>query len=366
MLYPTNFEQKIGFDKVRALVKHYCVSQRGVELIDEMHFTNDFELLVLLLSQIEEFMTLIQESSEGVPLGSIADLRDAMSRTHVEGTYLDEEDVMQVRTTLNTLHQFIRYVDKQELERYPQLYKLIEPIGLFPRLEQRIDALIDKYGKIKDNASPELYSIRKSIAQAQGSISKTLHAILKKAQEDGIVEKDATPALREGRLVIPVVAMNKRRISGIVHDESATGKTAYIEPTAVVEVNNRLRELESEERREVIRILVEFTNEIRPYYPELEEAAEFLALIDSLRARAQFSIKITAIKPHLTNACEIEWFEARHPLLQMSLEKHVKRIEPLTLPLNKRQRILFIPGPYACGTSRCLTTVWLVPVMLPW
>ena len=364
MLYPNNFEQKIGFDKIRDLLKQNCVSSRGVELIDAMCFTSVFDDIVLSLSRIDEVISLLTETADGLPLGNIADLRACMVRTQVEGTYLDVDDVVDIRSNLRSLHQLIQYIKKQDEARFPQMHQLVAPIGMFPQLEQRIDALIDKYGRIKDNASSELYSIRKSITQAQGSISKTLHAILKKAQEDGIVEKDATPTLREGRLVIPVVAMNKRRIGGIVHDESATGKTAYIEPTAVVEVNNRLRELESEERREIIRILVEFTNEVRPHYQPLEEAAEFLALIDTLKAKAHFSIKISAIKPHLTTACEIDWYEARHPLLQIALEKQGKKIEPLTIHLNEQQRILLISGPNAGGKSVCLKTVGLLQYML--
>ena len=364
MLYPKNFENKISFDQIRGLIKERCVSQQGSELIDAMAFSSDFDVIVLSLTQIEEMMTLLTETGEGLPLGSLADLRPAFARTQADGTFLDVKDVVDLRLNVSTLRAVTAYLRARDEERFPALIKMTETVELFPDIEREIERIINKYGEVKDTASPQLAEIRRSILSAQSSISKTLNAILKQAQASGIVEKDASPTIRDGRLVIPVSAMNKRKIQGIIHDESATGKTAFVEPTAVVEVNNRLRELENEERREIIRILVEFTNLVRPYYEAIAQSVYFLAEVDALRAKAQFSISIRAIKPYLVSECEVDWHEARHPLLEMSLVRQGRKIEPLTIKLTKKQRILLISGPNAGGKSVCLKTVGLLHYML--
>ena len=228
----------------------------------------------------------------------------------------------------------------------------------------RIDGIVNKFGKIKDNASPTLAGIRRELAATTGSISRTLNSILRSAQAEGIVDKDVNPTVRDGRLVIPVVPALKRRIKGIVHDESATGKTVFIEPAEVVEANNRIRELEGEERREVIRILTEFTNEVRPQIPEILESYSFLAEIDFIRAKALTAITMEGIKPQMHDTPYIDWVEAIHPLLQISLAKHGKKVVPLDIALNRDQRILIISGPNAGGKSVCLKTVGLLQYML--
>ena len=364
MLYPKNFENKISFDQIRVLIKERCVSQQGSELIDAMAFSSDFDVIVLSLTQIEEMMTLLSETGEGLPLGSLADLRPAFARTQADGTFLDVKDVVDLRLNVSTLRAVTTYLRARDAERFPALIKMTESVELFPDIEREIERIINKYGEVKDTASPQLAEIRRSILSAQSSISKTLNAILRQAQASGIVDKEAAPTIREGRLVIPVSAMNKRKIQGIIHDESATGKTAFVEPTAVVEVNNRLRELENEERREIIRILVEFTNLVRPYYEAIAQSVYFLAEIDALRAKSQFSISIRAIKPYLVSECEVDWHEARHPLLEMSLIRQGRKIEPLTIKLTRKQRILLISGPNAGGKSVCLKTVGLLQYML--
>ena len=364
MLYPKNFENKISFDQIRGLIKERCVSQQGSELIDAMSFSSDFDVIVLSLTQIEEMMTLLSETGEGLPLGSLADLRPAFARTQADGTFLEVKDVVDLRLNVSTLRAVATYLRARDAERFPALINMTESVELFPDIEREIDRIINKYGEVKDTASPQLAEIRRAILSAQSSISKTLNAILKQAQASGIVEKDASPTIRDGRLVIPVSAMNKRKIQGIIHDESATGKTAFVEPTAVVEVNNRLRELENEERREIIRILVEFTDSVRPYYDAIAQSVYFLAEVDALRAKAQFSISIRAIKPYLVSECEVDWHEARHPLLEMSLVRQGRKIEPLNIKLTRKQRILLISGPNAGGKSVCLKTVGLLQYML--
>ena len=364
MLYPKNFENKISFDQIRGLIKERCVSQQGAELIDAMAFSYDFDAIVLSLTQIEEMMTLLTETGEGLPLGSLADLRPAFARTQADGTFLDVKDVVDLRLNVSTLRAVTTYLRARDAERFPALIKMTESVELFPNIEHEIERIINKYGEVKDTASPQLAEIRRSILSAQSSISKTLNAILRQVQASGIVDKEAAPTIREGRLVIPVSAMNKRKIQGIIHDESATGKTAFVEPTAVVEVNNRLRELENEERREIIRILVEFTNLVRPYYEAIAQSVYFLAEVDALRAKSQFSISIRAIKPYLVSDCEVDWHEARHPLLEMSLIRQGRKIEPLNIKLTRKQRILLISGPNAGGKSVCLKTVGLLQYML--
>ncbi|MFI3296037.1 MAG: endonuclease MutS2 [bacterium] len=363
MLYPQNFEHKIAFDQVRELIKKNCLSLLAMEIVDAMKFSSDFDKVLLSLTRIEEMMMLISESEESMPLGSMSDLRSAFQRTQAEGTFLDVKDVVNIRTNIKTLREVTNYLRHRDEERFPSLVEMAQPVMLFPQIEQRVDSLIDKYGEVKDSASPELATIRRSMQQAQSSISKTLHAILRQAQESGIVEKDASPTMRDGRLVIPILSANKRKISGVVHDESATGKTAYVEPTAVMEVNNRLRELENEERREIVRLLVEFTDFMRPLYSSISDSLYFLAKVDALRAKSQFSLLIGAIKPHFTSDCIIDWHEARHPLLELSLKKQGRKIEPLSIKLNNKQRLLLISGPNAGGKSVCLKTVGLLQYM---
>ncbi len=363
MLYPQNFEHKIAFDQVRELIKKNCLSLLAMEIVEAMKFSSDFDKVLLSLTRIEEMMMLISESEESMPLGSMSDLRSAFQCTQAEGTFLDVKDVVNIRTNIRTLREVTNYLRHRDEERFPSLVAMAQPVMLFPQIEQRVDSLIDKYGEVKDSASPELATIRRSMQQAQSSISKTLHAILRQAQESGIVEKDASPTMRDGRLVIPILSANKRKISGVVHDESATGKTAFVEPTAVMEVNNRLRELESEERREIVRLLVEFTDFLRPLYSSISDSLYFLAKVDALRAKSQFSLSIGAIKPYFTSDCIIDWHEARHPLLELSLKKQGRKIEPLSIKLNDKQRLLLISGPNAGGKSVCLKTVGLLQYM---
>ena len=237
-------------------------------------------------------------------------------------------------------------------------------IAVFPQLIGKIDGILNKYGKIKDNASTELARIRRELANTMGSISRSLNSILRSAQSEGYVDKDVAPTMRDGRLVIPVAPGLKRKIKGIVHDESASGKTVFIEPAEVVEANNRVRELEGDERREIIRILTEFSNVLRPSIPEILQSYEFLAEIDFIRAKSYFAIQTNSLKPAIENEQLLDWTMAVHPLLQLSLAKHGKKVVPLDIELNKKQRILIISGPNAGGKSVCLKTVGLLQYML--
>lgn len=282
--------------------------------------------------------------------------------------YLDEQELFDLRRSLETIRDIVRFLEKEDMEEedspYPCLRNLAKDILAFPQLIQKINNILSPYGKIKDNASSELARIRRELTNTMNSISRSLNGILRNAQSEGVVDKDVTPTMRDGRLVIPVAPGLKRKIKGIVHDESASGKTVFIEPAEVVEANNRIRELEGDERREIIRILVEFSNLLRPSIPEVLQSYEFLAEIDFIRAKSLFALQISGIKPALENTRLLDWTMAVHPLLQLSLSKHGKKVVPLDIELTEKQRILIISGPNAGGKSVCLKTVGLLQYML--
>ena len=363
MLYPVNFEHKIGFDSVRSLIDEKCAGSWGVEEAEKISFSNDFDTIVASLTLINEMMSLITDSN-ALPVPVVIDLRHQFADTKAEGTFLETKDLIALKKNISTLRELVKFISDADPNRFPSLINFVKDTFTFANIENRIDSIINRFGDVKDNASPNLAQIRRDIIISQNSVSKIMRSVLNKAAEDGLIDKDVTPSLREGRLVIPVSSMNKRRIPGIVHDESATGKTVFIEPTAVVEVNNRIRELENEERREIIRILTEFTNFVRPFYDDILNSCLLVAKIDAIRAKALFSIEIKAIKPYLYSDCRIDWYEARHPLLEKSLTRQGKKIQPLNIRLNKKQRILLISGPNAGGKSVCLKTAGLLQYML--
>ena len=373
MIYPQNFEQKIGFDQIRQLLKNKCLSTLGEERVDDMAFSDDYTDINRRLEQVVEFVRIIQEE-DSFPDQYFFDVRTSLKRIRVEGLYMDEQELFDLRRSLETIRDIVRflqqtdddeeYADGEENSSYPALKELAGDILVFPQLITRINNILDKFGKIKDNASTELLRIRRELSATTGSISRSLNAILRTAQSEGYVDKDVTPTMRDGRLVIPVAPGMKRKIKGIVHDESATGKTVFIEPAEVVEANNRIRELEGEERREIIRILTEFSSVIRPQIPALLQSYEFLAEIDFIRAKALLGLEFKAGKPSFEDRQILDWFDAIHPLLQLSLAKHGKKVIPLEIELTPQQRILLISGPNAGGKSVCLKTVGLLQYML--
>lgn len=367
MIYPQNFEQKIGFDQIRQLLKDKCLSTLGEERVNEMNFSDHFEEVDELLNQVAEFVRIIQEE-DNFPDQFFFDVRPSLKRIRIEGMYMDEQELFDLRRSLETIRDIVRFLQRNDEEEsdcpYPSLKKLAGDITVFPQLITKIDGILNKYGKIKDNASTELSRIRRELANTMGSISRSLNSILRTAQSEGYVDKDVAPTMRDGRLVIPVAPGLKRKIKGIVHDESASGKTVFIEPAEVVEANNRIRELEGDEHREIIRILTEFSNTLRPSIPEILQSYEFLAEIDFIRAKSHFAIQTNSIKPSLENEQLLDWTMAVHPLLQLSLAKHRKKVVPLDIELNLKQRILIISGPNAGGKSVCLKTVGLLQYML--
>jgi len=364
MIYPQNYEQKIGFDKIREMVNARCLSPLGEEKVDEMAFSSQYDYIRKQLYQTNEFVQIIQEE-DNFPSDHFFDVRDSLKKIRVEGAYLLEKELFDIRRSLETINAIVHFFRSKEEKLYPHLQELTINVATFPQLTKQIDNILDKFGEIKDNASPELSAIRKKLAQTVGCISKTLNTILRNAQSEGLVEKDVTPTMRDGRLVIPISPAFKRKLKGIVHDESASGKTVFIEPAEVVEANNKIRELENEEKREIVRILTAFTNQIRPEIPEILLSYQFLAKIDFIRAKALFALGIEAILPVVEDKPQIDWIRAVHPLLYLSHKKQNKLVVPLDIELNpEKARILLISGPNAGGKSVCLKTAGLLQYML--
>ena len=383
MIYPQNIEQKIDFQVIRDGLKGCCMSSLGKERVDAMQWLTHYHMVCDLLSRVREMMALLSDPALAFPHGEIYDLREALSRIRIEGLFMDEAELFSLRKVLDYAAQLERFFATLDKVKYP-LLSCESGVGRPNSLESRvgspksnigfliasIDAILDRYGKMRDNASPELARIRKEISASQGSVSRALNAILRQAQAEGILDKDASPTMREGRLVLPVPPAYKRKIGGIVHDESATGKTVFIEPQQVVEANNRIRELEGEERRERIRILLEITAKLRPEVPQILETENYLGEVDFLRAKALFAIDMHAIVPELSKHPMIDWREAYHPVLLLNFRRQGKTVVPLTIQLTNRQspisnnRILVISGPNAGGKSVCLKTVAMLQYMI--
>lgn len=373
MIYPNNYEQKIGFSEIRHLLFLNCLSPLGKEKVDTMEMSADCDVINRRLQEVREFRRL-QEEDSSFPVHNFFDVRESVARLRLEGTYIEEDEMWNLNRSLRAIDDIVKYLNRTGQEDdgggdsrhypYPALHALTEDIMTFPLIIQRIEQILDKWGKMRDDASPTLQGIRRQLASTEGSISRTLYNILHSAQCEGLVEKDVAPTLRDGRLVIPVAPGMKRRIKGIIHDESASGKTVYIEPSEVVEANNRIRELEAEERREKIRILKDFADTVRPHVKDIVESYRLLASIDFIRAKWAVAERTKATEPTVENRPHIDWMQARHPLLALQLEKQQKKIVPLDIMLTDDKRILIISGPNAGGKSVCLKTVGLLQYML--
>ena len=364
MIYPESYEHKVGFDEIRQMLADRCICRLGVQKVEEMSFCTDYDAVECMLDQTMEYAGIIREGKT-FPDQNYTDLNEALTRIRVIGTYLDEAELLGLWKSLDSIGAVVSFLTREDNQGlYPRLTEMAQNVMAFPTIVQSISRILTKFGKIKDNASPELYRIRMDLANTTFSISKILNGILKQAQSDGLVEKDAQPAMRDGRLVLPVAPAMKRKIRGIVHDESATGKTVFIEPEDVVEANNRIRELEADERREVIRILVDFADTLRPMIPDVLNSYNFMAKMDFVRAKARLTVDFDASKPVLEHHATIDWVMAVHPLLRLSLARHERSVVPLDLKLDTKNSILLISGPNAGGKSVCLKTAGLLQYML--
>ena len=364
MIYPDTYELKIGFDRIREQLNSGCLSPAGVRMVEAMKVSFSAEEVKRRLSLTEEFQQILSYG-EQFPSDNYNDPHSMLEKLRIEGTFPELEEVVALRGSLDTIRRIIGFFKNRKDGRYPMLSAMAGAVVYYPFIAEAIDRIIDKEGKVRDSASPALKTIRADLASKSLAAVRKLHSVLRQAQADGIVDRDITVAVRNGRGVIPVSASNKRGIKGFVHDESATGKTVYIEPAEVVELNNEITELEHQEKREIVRILTALADTLRPYIDDLEGNFDFLAEIDFIRTKALFGVRLHCIKPSVAGTPHIRWVNARHPLLTLSFARTAGReVVPLTITIDGRDRILVISGPNAGGKSVCLKTVALIQYML--
>ena len=374
MIYPQTYEQKIGFDQIRGRLTGLCLCSLGEGLVREMEFSANFDSIRRQVKQTMEMMRIVQ--GEDFPDQNFFDVRASLKRIRIQNTSFNVEELFCLQRSLLTIYNIVTFLqrcsdDDNTIPLYPYLYALTQEVKTYPQMVKRIDQILDKFGHVKDTASPALLSIRQELASTAGSVSRALQNILRSAKGEGLIDKDVSPTLRDGRLVIPVAPAMKRKIRGIVHDESDTGRTVFIEPAEVVEANNKIRELESEERKEINRILMEFTQTVRPEVEDMLRSYEFLAQIDFIRAKAKFAIITKSTEPRMENKQLLDWAIAVHPLLELKFdtyniehkEEEPRKVVPLDITLTQKQRILLISGPNAGGKSVCLKTVGLLQYM---
>lgn len=367
MIYPESFEKKIGFDAVRAEISRLCTSVPGRCAAEKMlRFSNSRRQVIERLETTAEMVSLIG-SSEGFSLGSISDVATILGGVRAEGTFLTADQLLQLNSSLSTataLSIFFRIQRNEEgSSPFPRLDVLAQSLSSFPQVISLIERTVDRFGEVRDSASPELAQIRRQLQSTQASLSSVMRRVISRAVEGGYLEADASAVVRDGRLVLPVSPMNKRKINGIVHDESASGKTYFIEPAELVEANNRIRELQIEEKREIVRILRVVTDMVRPDINLILATVDLLGVFDFVHAKALYAIDIDANMPHISKHTEIEWYHAVHPVLLQSLRNQGKDIVPLDIRLTQKERILVISGPNAGGKSVCLKTVGVVQYM---
>lgn len=360
---------------MRARLAELCGSTMGREEVAAMSFSTDFSNIDRSLRETAE-MTAIATSTDPLPLRNLHDMTATLKRCRVEGASISLEELLKLRSTLQTIADISAYFtshhgddadsdanENTATDSYPLLAARCADLVPFPEITRKIDRIIDPLGNMRDNASPYLAELRSELSRVSSSVNSIMRRVMARAAEAGYIDKDVTPAIRDGRLVLPVAPMHKRKINGIVHDESATGKTFFIEPAEIVEINNRARELELEERREIMRILSEITGVIRPSIPLMLQSYAILGTLDFIMAKAMYAIETDATLPHLTPNEELEWYHATHPVLLQSLRRHEKEIVPLDITLSPTNRLLIISGPNAGGKSVCLKTVGIVQYM---
>jgi DNA mismatch repair protein MutS2 len=361
--YPENFETKIGFDRIRESVSKLCLSESARQMLDEQGYLTDYELIREKLLRTKECMVMMGE--EEFTIEPYPDITHALAKLTVTGSFLEIEEVSALRKNLDAVRDILNFFKKTDRqEKFPAIFGMSRDVKIYPFILERIDKVLSKNGKIRDNASRELARIRVDLAGKEKQVARRLQHILKSVQQDGIAESDVTVSIRNGRPVIPVQASKKRQLSGIIHDESASGKTVFIEPSEVVSINNEIRELEYAENREIIRILTRLTEDLEPYAEELGLLAEFLAGMDVIQAKARYAREINGIMPEVVEHPIVEWKKAVHPILFKTLQKEKRKVVPLDISLNRKSRILVISGPNAGGKSVCLKTVGLLQYML--
>ena len=361
MIYPANFEQKIGFDRLREQVAARCTMRAARARLAGETFSTSAREIARRLTLADE-MRLLLDMEHEFPGGEYPDVDHIVAKLRVEGSFLDVEEVVTLHRALTVVGGIVAFILNRE-EQYPALHARSRGVAAFPEIVQRIDAIVDRFGNVKDNASPGLLEIRRAVREREGQAAKRLQAVLSAAKSAGIVDADAQISIREGKAVIPVAAANKRKLQGFIHDESATGRTFYVEPVEVVEINNELRELEYAERREIVRILSEFTDSVRPDAELIADSGDYLAEIDMLRAKGRWASENGCVKPIVSTDDRLVLKNARHPLLQQTLRAQGREVVPLDMQLDRRKHILVISGPNAGGKSVCLKTTGIVQYM---
>jgi len=364
MIYPHNFETKTGFDTIRNLLSDLCLSPMGRAMVGNIAVLYDPEEIDLRLSATYEFQKILR-FEDSFPADHYYDISVSLNKIRIAGAFPEVHEVFDLKRSLETVRAVIVFFRKKDEKEYPVLKSFSAHVTQYPYVTDAADRIIDKDGRIRDGASPRLKEIRSEILQKGMLASRRLNSILKQAQSDGIVDSDTAASVRNGRGVIPVLASDKRKIKGLIHDQSASGKTVFIEPAEIVEINNEIVELEYEERREIVRILTAFADDIRPYIDDLLLANEFLGEIDFIRAKAILGNQLGSMKPAISPEPGIRWRKAVHPLLFLAFRKlKDRKVVPLDIVLEEKNRILLISGPNAGGKSVCLKTVGLLQYML--
>ncbi len=363
LVYPDTFEDKIGFSQVRQKVADNCVTPSGREMAESMHASGDFKEVVANQTDVVEFTEIILHHSDFPELAPV-DIRNAINKGRIIGSYLDVTEWLDIRRILASVRQIEVFFDKKPVEMLPVTRVKAKQLKTFPFIQEKLDQIFGKTGQIRDNASPDLKRIRQEMIHLQSSIGRRMDHVLQQARTEGWIEKDVQPTVRDGRLVIPVPVTHKRRINGLIHDESATGRTAFVEPLELVEMNNELRELELAEQREIIRILIELTNQLRPYFPEMENWDRVMAGFDLALAKAKISLRWEGAQVLLSEDQLIHWEQARHPLLDLAFRLEKRKVVAQNIHLDSKQRILLISGPNAGGKSVCLKSAGLIQYLI--
>ena len=363
VVYPGDFEVKIGFNTIRERLKELCISYMGLENVDKMTFCTDIDEIGIWLKLTEEFDLLLQDGVP-FPVRDYNDLRGEFKHLSIEGTVISFESLCAMKPTLSAVYYVLKFFNSASSEKVPYLQALAEGVVVSERLFREVERLVNDKGEMPDNASPELLEIRRDIRRRRGSIERTMRKILTEAKNAGITDSASEMTIRDGRPVIPVRAADKRALRGFIHDDSATGQTVYIEPAEIFDTNNEIRELEYAERREIHKILAAFTALLRPEIPSLVTAWRLLGRLDFVRAKTLLGHEMNAVIPELVEEPFFHWKSARHPLLEQKLKAQGRKITPLDLDLDKEQRILVISGPNAGGKSVCLKTIGLIQYMV--
>ncbi len=360
MIYPADLEQKLGFNQLRDKLKNYCLCELGIQKVEAIQFSSHADAIRVLLHQNSEFKSIL-EKGEAFPASHYFDPSTLFATIAIEGTFIESEESLAIALSLQTIVDAAAFLLKAQ-ETYPYLFKLANEVSIPKQIASSITAKVDETGKIKDNASVELGRLRKRIREEEGKVRRVMDSVFRQAAANGWTPEGVSPTIREGRVVIPILAEHKRKLRGFIMDESATGQTIYLEPAEVLEANNEIRDLIHAERREVIKILKDLATLLRQLLPELRSAYTFLGHLDFTRAKAKLSLDLDATLPQLSNNADLNWLSARHPLLYLS-HKGKRPVVPLTIDLTQQNKWLLVSGPNAGGKSVCLKTVGLIQYM---